>query len=122
MIKTPTYYFQALALYPLISGKVLLPGVAFSSIALINQLFTPLGDLSRLMPKVINAIVSTRRLKAFLLVPEVPDEENNRGWHLLGDDDDDEEDSMDEQKVQFNDFAPSPLVLPGASPGSSTRG
>ncbi|XP_038066967.1 ATP-binding cassette sub-family C member 8-like [Patiria miniata] len=59
------------SLYTALTGKLLTPAVAFGSLAAFNQLFFPLMVLPYTLITTINAVVSTRRLKAFFLAPEI---------------------------------------------------
>ena len=88
---------QAFTIYPSISGKVLLPDVAFSALALFNTLMIPMWSLPLTISNMVNAIVSTRRLTAFLMAPEVRVDEGGEEWHLLEDEDEDEDE--DEEQV-----------------------
>ena len=53
----------------------LTPDVAFSSLALFNQLALPLFILPMSLAFMVNAIVSTKRIQGFLIAPEVEKKE-----------------------------------------------
>lgn len=59
------------SLYSVIEGRPLTPSQVFSGLALFNQLTVPLYIIPVVIPIVINAIVSTKRLSEFLSQPEV---------------------------------------------------
>ncbi|XP_075745311.1 ATP-binding cassette sub-family C member 9-like isoform X1 [Rhipicephalus microplus] len=59
------------SLYSVIEGRPLTPAQVFSGLALFNQLTVPLYIIPVVIPIVINAIVSTKRLSEFLSQPEV---------------------------------------------------
>ncbi|XP_064461285.1 ATP-binding cassette sub-family C member 9-like [Ornithodoros turicata] len=59
------------SMYSLVEGKQLTPAKVFSGLALFNQLTVPLYIIPFVIPIVINAVVSTRRLADFLNVPEI---------------------------------------------------
>lgn len=59
------------SLYSVIEGRPLTPSQVFSGLALFNQLTVPLYIIPVVIPIVINAIVSTKRLSEFLNQPEV---------------------------------------------------
>ncbi|CAG2164179.1 unnamed protein product, partial [Oppiella nova] len=59
------------AIYPYIEGKSLTAGHVFTGLALFNQLTVPLYIIPVVIPIMISAIVSTKRLAKFLSLPEV---------------------------------------------------
>ncbi|XP_035226233.1 ATP-binding cassette sub-family C member 8-like isoform X2 [Stegodyphus dumicola] len=59
------------SLFSKIEGRPLAPSDVFTGLALFNQLTVPLYIIPFVIPMVINAVVSTRRLVDFLMLPEV---------------------------------------------------
>ncbi|GFS61777.1 ATP-binding cassette sub-family C member 8 [Trichonephila inaurata madagascariensis] len=59
------------SLFSKLEGKPLMPADVFTGLALFNQLTVPLYIIPFVIPMVINAVVSTRRLVDFLMLPEV---------------------------------------------------
>ncbi|XP_055944779.1 ATP-binding cassette sub-family C member 9-like isoform X1 [Argiope bruennichi] len=59
------------SLFSKIEGRPIMPADVFTGLALFNQLTVPLYIIPFVIPMVINAIVSTRRLVDFLMLPEV---------------------------------------------------
>lgn len=59
------------SIYSLVEGKQLTPAKVFSGLALFNQLTVPLYIIPFVIPIVINAMVSTRRLAEFFSMPEI---------------------------------------------------
>ena len=62
---------QIFGTYPVLSGKDLTPNVAFVTFVLLNLIVDPLYQLPVVLSNLVNAIVSTRRLQTFFLVPEI---------------------------------------------------
>lgn len=58
-------------LYPLIENKSLTSATVFTSIALFNQITTPLYIVPLVIPMLVSAIVSHRRLVDFLSIREL---------------------------------------------------
>ncbi|XP_022103541.1 ATP-binding cassette sub-family C member 9-like [Acanthaster planci] len=65
----------AFGTYTPLTGLPLTPDMTFSSLALFNQLALPLFILPMSLSMVVSAIVSTKRLRKFLLAPEVEGKE-----------------------------------------------
>ncbi|XP_030856170.1 ATP-binding cassette sub-family C member 9 isoform X1 [Strongylocentrotus purpuratus] len=61
----------ALSLYSVFTGKNLTPDVAFTSLAVINQLQLPLQLLPKVSSSFVTAVVSIRRLGNFFKAPEI---------------------------------------------------
>lgn len=59
------------SLFSKIEGRPLMPSDVFTGLALFNQLTVPLYIIPFVIPMMINAVVSTRRLVDFLMLPEV---------------------------------------------------
>ncbi|XP_077982708.1 ATP-binding cassette sub-family C member 9-like [Glandiceps talaboti] len=66
------------AAYSLVSGQVLAPEIAFSSLALFNTLRAPLVQLPLLMNVTVNALVSIKRLNHFFIAVEIEDRNDGR--------------------------------------------
>ncbi|XP_038059425.1 ATP-binding cassette sub-family C member 9-like [Patiria miniata] len=66
----------AFGTYTALTGLPLTPDVTFSSLALFNQLGIPLFLLPISLAMTVNAVVSTNRLRKFLLAPEVEGNES----------------------------------------------
>ncbi|XP_071961483.1 ATP-binding cassette sub-family C member 9-like [Antedon mediterranea] len=66
------------SLYSAIEGVDLTPDIAFSSLALFQQLAVPLFLLPMTLAFLVNAIVSTKRLRNFLIAPEIEKPDNGR--------------------------------------------
>lgn len=62
------------SIYSVVEGRPLTPSQVFSGLALFNQLTVPLYIIPFVIPIVINAVVSTKRLSEFLSQPEVGSE------------------------------------------------
>ncbi|XP_006820965.2 ATP-binding cassette sub-family C member 9-like [Saccoglossus kowalevskii] len=102
------------AVYSLVSPLPLTPELAFSSLALFQQLIIPLYLLPMTIAFTVNAIVSVGRLQKFFVAPEI--EENHDGRDVLcsaeqqfrdeydDDEDDDFVDSKEDAKVQKKPF------------------
>ncbi|RWS29225.1 ATP-binding cassette sub-family C member 9-like protein, partial [Leptotrombidium deliense] len=58
-------------LYPYIEGESLNAETVFTALALFNQLTVPLYIIPFVIPIVVNAIISTKRLNTFLSQPEI---------------------------------------------------
>ncbi|KAG8183008.1 hypothetical protein JTE90_017096 [Oedothorax gibbosus] len=59
------------SLFSTMEDRPLMPADVFTGLALFNQLTVPLYIIPFVIPMVINAVVSTRRLVDFLMLPEV---------------------------------------------------
>ncbi|XP_054166952.1 ATP-binding cassette sub-family C member 9-like [Oppia nitens] len=59
------------AIYPYIEGKPLSASHVFTGLALFNQLTVPLYIIPVVIPIMISAVISTKRLANFLSIPEV---------------------------------------------------
>ncbi|XP_072025399.1 ATP-binding cassette sub-family C member 9-like [Amphiura filiformis] len=57
--------------YPSLSGKDLTSSVAFTTFVLINLLVDPLYQMPAVLSNLVNAVVATKRLQKFFLVPEI---------------------------------------------------
>ncbi|XP_033123425.1 ATP-binding cassette sub-family C member 9-like isoform X2 [Anneissia japonica] len=66
------------SLYSKLEGVDLKPDIAFSSLALFQQLTVPLFLLPMTLAFLVNAIVSTNRLRNFLIAPEIEKLDNGR--------------------------------------------
>ncbi|XP_072025400.1 ATP-binding cassette sub-family C member 9-like [Amphiura filiformis] len=73
----------AYATYELLNGKPLTPEVTFSSLAFFNLLYAPIYNLPMALAFLANAVVSTRRLQAFLMAPEIDDDTSGNGNEQL---------------------------------------
>ena len=65
-------------MYEVFEKTPLTPDVAFSSLALFNQMALPLFILPMSLAFIVNAVVSTKRLQGFLIAPEV--EKKQEDW------------------------------------------
>uniref|UniRef100_A0ABM0N098 ATP-binding cassette sub-family C member 9-like n=1 Tax=Saccoglossus kowalevskii TaxID=10224 RepID=A0ABM0N098_SACKO len=64
--------------YSIVSPTPLTPEIAFSSLALFNQMMIPLFLLPMIIGQTVNAYVSTNRLQNFFIAPEIEDIEDGR--------------------------------------------
>ncbi|XP_070560016.1 ATP-binding cassette sub-family C member 9-like [Ptychodera flava] len=113
-------------LYPYLYNTPLTPEVAFSSVALFNQLNIPLMLVPMVIGFTVNTMVSVRRLRKFFIAAEIEGKEDGRprfkwgtGIDYKGDLDEDdvmtkEKDMNSSGDVQVNGHSPfkSPEVFP----------
>ena len=70
---------QSYGTYELLTGDPLTPDITFASSALFNLLLAPIYNLPMALAFLANAIVSNRRLEAFLLAREIVDRHDQGG-------------------------------------------
>ncbi|XP_077981900.1 ATP-binding cassette sub-family C member 8-like [Glandiceps talaboti] len=102
--------FVSFSIYSVLSPTPLTPELAFATLALVFQISVPLVILPFSLRFLINALASTKRLRAFFNASEIQEYENGRssltrGFIDCGDNDDDEDEDMEDIE-DFRDLKP----------------